>query len=265
MYDFTKPDLFVHPSYYPTVKHTFDLRRDFNVLGLSDLLADMAIGHCVTDTDVEPVAIHLDPVYANELLRESGSDPSRTSYWYDRPVRMYHLNYTGPRYVIWTPNDHLTVCGTRVERVAPYQLYVAVQRAKEWSYNIERSRSIIVFDLDDTLIDAENRPLDGVCEVLDRARRVYDYMVLWSHGTSLHVDEQLDQLDVDRFDLILRNDRDVAPVNKNLLHLYNYFPECRFTQARLVDDTVCNWTPEYTDMVVPTRGIKSLRAMLRLL
>lgn len=265
MYDFNKPDLFVHPSYYTTVKYAFNLHASFNVLSLSDLSASIPVNYLITDDAIKPVTVYVDPRYADRLIRESGGDPSRTSYWHEQREAMYRLNYTGPRYVIWTTADNLTICGTRVDRVEPYQLYLAVQRAKEWSYMIERSRSIIVFDLDDTLIDSNDRALDGASEVLARARARYDLMVLWSHGSPLHVDEQLGQFDARLFDLVLRNDDGCVPVNKNLLHLYNYFPGCRFDDARLVDDTACNWTPEYTDMLLPARDIKSVRAALSLL
>lgn len=264
MYDFSKPDLFIHPHYHKTVKYNFDLNRMFNVLSLSDLQAEKVVAAYLTDDELHPVSVTIDPVYSHRLIRESGGDSARTSYWFDKPTPMYRLNYTGPRYVIWTMNDNLTICATRADRVEPYQLYLAVQRAKEWAYDIEASKKVIVFDLDDTLINANNECLEDAHELLAHARRLYDYVVLWSHGSPLHVDDQLSKFDIKLFDLVLRNN-DGNQVNKNLLHLYNYFPSCRFDNAKLVDDTVCNWTPEYTNMIIPSRDIKSLRAAKRAL
>lgn len=262
MYDYNKPDLFIHPFYHHIIKTNFDLDCAFNVCSLDDLEGEQIAVTLLTDQAAEPIDVMLDPYYTDTLIKESGSNPFATSYWFAENTPLYRLRNTSPRYVIWTPDHNLTLCGTRVDRVHSYQLYRAVQRAKDWAYAITAARSIVVFDLDDTLVDANGVALDGSHEVLRVARRLYDYMVIWSHGSSLHVDECLTQFD-ESFDLVLR--RDGNPINKNLLHLYNYIPNCRFTRALLVDDSVYNWTPEYSEMLVPARGIKSLRRALPML
>lgn len=263
MYDYNKPDLFVHPYYYDIIKNNFNLHVLFNICSLDDVHTEPIVAKYITDDKVEHVNVDLDPYYTDKMSYESGSEPSCTSYWFQKSIPMYRITNTSPRYVIWTKSHHLSICATRVDRVHSYQLYLAAQRAREWAYTIDDAKSIIVFDLDDTLIGGDNEPLSGSHELLRQARRLYDYVVLWSHGSALHVDEHIQHFDKTIFDLILRNDG--AAVNKNLLYLYNYFRNCRFVRATLIDDSVSNWTPEYSEMIIPARGIKSVHRALAFL
>lgn len=45
---------------------------------------------------------------------------------------------------------------------------------------------------------------------------------------------------------------------KNLLHLYNYYPNYTFKKCVLVDDSLYNFTPEYSYIIVPLRKSKGL-------
>lgn len=187
-------------------------------------------------------------------------DPSRTSYYLSGDTPLYRIGTRRPRYVIWLTGWHLTVCGTRVDRIPGWdQFPAAVNRALEWAEPSVRERSVIVFDLDETLVDDRGCPLAGADRTLAFARDVFDLVVLYSHGTRLHVDECRQRLRF-AFDVILVHDPKLtAPGCKNLLALYNHVPrQVRFTVAILVDDSLYNWTPEYTGLVIPARGLKTL-------
>lgn len=254
------PDLVVHPSLHAPLVEQFDLASYFNVLSLNDLTVRVdAPVFGVTDTMVAELHVTLDPFYANRLERRSGMEPRMTSYWFDEPMPLYSIEQNGPRYVIWTRDDPLTVCATYVDRVDREELYEAVERAKQWYCPVYEERSVVVFDLDDTLIDSRLRVYEKSQTLLEQAKRVYDRVVLWSHGTAPHVEEFAQRFadaspyGESLFDLVLcyggEPDR---RANKSLLHLYNFMPNCRFTRATLVDDSVYNWTPEYTRAIVPS-------------
>lgn len=254
------PDLVVHPSLYGDIVEQYDLSSYFNVYGLNDLTVRVdtpVVG--VTDALVAELRVILEPYYASKLEKRSGMEPRMTSYWFDEPMPLYSIEQNGPRYVIWTRDDPLTVCATYVDRVERESLYEAVERAKQWYYPVYDEYSVIVFDLDDTLIDSRLRVYDRAQTMLEHAKRVYDRVVLWSHGTAPHVEEFAQRFADDSvhgeslFDLVLcyggEPDR---RANKSLLHLYNFMPNCRFVKATLVDDSISNWTPEYTKAIVPS-------------
>lgn len=253
-----KPDLIVHPNYVRPINEQYDLSAYFNVLSLDDLRVDVdsVPVYRVSDAGVGRVTLRLEPYYANALKRASGIEPAATSYWFDEDMPLYSVDRNGPRYVIWTKSDPLSVCATCVDRVDAYELYEAVRRARDWAFTIYHTKSIVVFDLDETLIDERCRELQCADRLLDFARNSYDLVVLWSHGSALHVDDNVQRF-VERsqhgdslFDLILRNGGEQR-ANKNLLHLYNFVPNCRFSRATLVDDSAFNWTPEYDKLVIP--------------
>lgn len=259
MYDLQKPDLLIHPKYFKSILK-YNLDAYFNVLQLKDL---------TINTDIKPIVI--DNTCANYLTNvklkkffentnyDSGIKPEHTTYTFDNEIPIYNIEENGPRYVIWTMDDPLTVCATYLDRIEIYDLYQACERAKHWSYTIETAKSIIVFDLDDTLIDRNGNPLKYSQKVLDTARDVYDIMVLYSHGSNLHVDQHLlqfktptRQIEKPLFDLVLSKSKCDKRSSKNLLYVYNYFPNVRFKNATLVDDSLFNWTPEYNRIIVPT-------------
>lgn len=148
----------------------------------------------------------------------------------------------------------------------PVDLIAAIDDALRWArvMTCDVQEDVIVFDLDDTLIDEKCKPLLHASDLLYRAQSVYDKVILYSHGSDLHVDECTRELDFD-FDLILnRGSVDNLSCNKNLLSIYNYFNTSRFNKAVLVDDSVYNWTPEYTRILVPFKlnDLKYLREYL---
>lgn len=257
MYDQTKPDLIVHPQYFKSIL-PYNLNSYFNVLKLCDLTINLDIQPTLlTETDVRVLNdVVLTPFYHENLIKCSGIKPEYTSYYFDRDISIYTIEENGPRYVIWTKDDPLTICATYVDRIDDRELYQSCERAKAWSFTITSFKSIIVFDLDDTLIDKNGDKLKYADDVLQHARKMYDIMVLYSHGSSLHVDEHVQKFtectDDTIFDLVLSNNETDTKANKNLLYLYNYFPNVRFTKSTLVDDSLFNWTPEYNSLIVPT-------------
>ncbi|KAG8362564.1 38K [Fopius arisanus] len=253
-----KPDLVVHPKFFNHISQ-YNLTRYFNVLELNDLIIETDIEPLIiTDDACQFTSLTLDPFYSKSLNQQSGIDPSSTSYWFDEPQPIYTIRQNSPRYVIWPKNENLTICGTHVERIQFHELYDTVRRAKEWSFPITEEKSIIVFNLHSTLIDDENKKLDYADNVLEYAANTYDFVVLWSHRSPLDVDDNIKKFTVGKktgeqlFDLILKhNSHSYIAANKNLLYLYNFFPNCRFTRATLVDDSAFNWTPEYNKFIMP--------------
>lgn len=254
MYDFTKPDLIIHETYFePLQEYSLDLY--FNVIRIRDLTISTNITpNIVTNNGIYKMFdAKLHPYFAKNLKKCSGTKPECTTFYFKNDIPIYSIAENGPRYIIWTKNHPLTVCGTHVDRIIPQEFYQAVMRAKAWSrsYEIKYKKSIIVFDLDETLIDSLCKKLDYADELLEIAHDQYDYVVLYSHGSHLHVDDNVTKFKFAKFDLVLSNDENDKKCNKNLLQLYNYFPQVRFTRATLVDDSLYNWTPEYTKLVVP--------------
>ncbi|ACH96217.1 38K protein [Oryctes rhinoceros nudivirus] len=248
-----KPDLVIHPRYAKSVSN-FGLEFYFNILNLHDLESNIENINpiLVSDDDVLILDdVYLSPVFKDSLVKRSGIKPYYTSLYFENEIPIYKIPFRAPRYVIWNTTDNLTICATYVDRVDKYSLYDACCRAKEWSYSITRSESIIVFDLDETLIDRDSKKLKGSDTALTCARSVYDRVVLYSHGSSLHVDDNVTKFDKSAFDLVLSNNTHDNTSNKNLLYLYNYFPNTIFTKATLVDDSLYNWTPEYDKIIVP--------------
>lgn len=265
--EFLKPDLVVHPLYLKSMLR-FDLDRYFNIVPLDDiansvesvkpiLVSDTAVS-CLND-------VWLDPVFNQSMSKRSGIKPHYTSYCFDEKIPLYRTQYRAPRYVVWTTTDNLTICATHVDRIDIVGMHDAYRKAKAWaSAPITQAVSIIVFDLDETLIDRDSKKLEYADELLVCARSIYNKVVLYSHGSSLHVDECSAKFDIAAFDLVLSNDS-LSPVcNKNLLSLYNYFPNTIFTKATLVDDSLYNWTPEYDKLIVPYK-LSSVKHVIPLL
>lgn len=268
MESYAKPDLVVHPSFERTLLDDYELYEHFNVLRVSTLERRDAVAHLVGDRFARRVELALEPFYRNNAC--SGTEPSCTSYCLTETTTMYAVDRRAPRYVVWTKRDPLAICATSVDRVDSYGLHEALRRAKSWATPITRVASVVVFDLDETLVDERGQPLRHAGRALEYARRCYDLVVLWSHGSPLHVDECARAFvrdsavdDAPVFDLVLSHDGDDKAC-KNLLHLYNYFPGTTFAEATLVDDSPFNWTPEYGRMLIPHR-CKSLRRLLPLL
>lgn len=248
-----KPDLVIYPNYVKSLLN-FDLDIYFNIIHLEDLKLSIEEIKPILITDNEIAILNdvvLKPTFKDNLRKKSGIKPQYTSYYFDTELPIYKIPHRAPRYVIWNKDDHLTICATCVDRVDEYGLYEAYRRAKDWAFSITQIESIIVFDLDETLIDTNCEKLEGSDKLLMCAREIYDKVVLYSHGSNLHVDDNLTKFDNSVFDLVLSSASHDNISNKNLLYLYNYFPNTIFSRATLVDDSLYNWTPEYDKFIVP--------------
>lgn len=269
LYDEAKPDLLIHPKFYLTIVSMYDLKEKFNLLNLLskpdthssvlDITTDIGAYLVKDDGICRLNNVRLKPFYHNSSSFQGvGIKPHVTSYWFGDEMPMYGIRQNGPRYVIWPKNYPLSVCATTVDRIDEEEIFQAVKRARQWAYPITDRKSIVVFDLDDTLIDNHNNKLLCSDGVLDYAKKVYDYVVLYSHGSALHVEENalkfccLNTLSDNTFTLILSNNGSDPKSQKNLLSLYNYLPtNIRFTKSTLVDDSLFNWTPEYGKFIIP--------------
>lgn len=259
MYDLMKPDLVVQNKFLDNVKSFDTLLQQYNVISSDELTIELSVQPVlITKNNALSLKnVKLLPYFTRTQLKR-GILPASTSYRFEEPTPIYRIIERGPRYVIWDSNDLLTVCASYLDVVSSNgsDLYAACERAKRWAKPIKEFKSIIVFDLDETLID-RNGEIHAYCtDILMQAKRNYDYVVLYSHGSDLHVDEHVLKIEKHTklhncFNLVLSNNGIMPKANKNLLYLYNYFPNVRFTNATLVDDSLFNWTPEYTNFVIP--------------
>lgn len=272
-YNEALPDLIVFPSFVNVIIDQCGrlLSSHYNIIHVSRLPIDDAL--CIPWVLSERCAKRMQLTLAAFFKQsvKSGKQPSRTSYTFPNGERMYNVLRRAPRYAIWHKTAPLNICCTYVYRVQLEDVYEAIEHALNWSISMRliepisplHYKTVVVFDLDNTLIDNKCKRFRGANKVLRAARSRFDYVVLWSHGSALHVDENIQNFPDGIFDLCLSNDKlkdAVAP--KNLLYLYNHFQNCRFSNlAVLVDDSVFNWTPEYTDMIVPNNCRSILPAL----
>lgn len=272
-YNEALPDLVVFPAFVNVIIDQCGklLSSHFNIIHVSRLPIDdtLCMPWVLSERSAKRMQLKL-ACYFKQTVK-SGKQPSRTSYTFPDGESMYNVIRRAPRYAIWHKTAPLTVCCTQVYRVQLEDLYKAIEHALLWSTSMRLAESIsplhyktvVVFDLDNTLIDDKCKKLKGTNKVLRAARSRFDYVILWSHGSALHVDENIQKLPDGIFDLCLCNEKsNDIPAPKNLLYLYNYFQNCRFGElAVLVDDSAFNWTPEYTDMIVPNNCKSILPAL----
>lgn len=260
MVDQIKPDLFVHKNFLCEAKNLINFSDYINLKEIKDLDYTFPNFKFVTDTTVYSTddQIELEPFFKFYSQPGISDEAHHTSYNLIRSTKPKSINLLTPRYVIWTLHDPLPISATVVDRIKDDfddNLFSAIKRAKKWSKNYMNMEeiSVIVFDLDDTLINEDNKFFKGVKEVLEIAKNKYDKLVLWSHGSSAHVENNellLNKLKP-MFDLVLSNQTHKSP--KNLLHLYtkSVFENCYFGKAVLVDDCLYNFCHEYTKIIVP--------------
>lgn len=111
--------------------------------------------------------------------------------------------------------------------------------------------NVIVFDLDETLIDENYKPLiNNVPKFLNTVSTLFHYVVLWSHGTAAHVKKALSKIKCSSmFNVVVC--REDAEHNRNkglgyiLRTLNNKFGVTRIKTAVLVDDLRDNFIDDY--------------------
>lgn len=267
-------DLFVHPSFYDTVFEEFNYKlkkNSFNLYKLNGIKYESKNAILITDEKVCEISLSLEPTFVQDT-KTSGGVPSKTSYTFTKSINMFTFDRRKPRYIIWPVGELIPFSATFVDRINSIgEIGEAIERAIGWSckYNHTLQRnSVIVFDLDKTLISRDDKIFDNVDKLLLYARKHFDKMILWSHGTDLHVDRFVYKFEnkyansikfkngdsiLNLFDLKLTKKETDKEASKNLLHLYNYFYNVTFDKsvAILVDDSPFNWTPEYSSLIVP--------------
>ena len=114
-------------------------------------------------------------------------------------------------------------------------------------------KSVIVFDLDETIISYDYQFVCSyVEELLIEARDMFDYMVLWSHGNTTHVQRALKLFNLSKlFDLVLTRGRfQDKCFNKGfgfVLKLLNKnYGISNVKYSVLVDDQEANFNKDYT-------------------
>ena len=273
-----KPDLVLHPDYEGMVLPS-DFARWVNLKKISDLQVEpkIEVDLLFGSDKLVKKGFELTPHYACKI--GVGAKPHVTSSILAGNYPMFRILDNAPRFVIWNNTDPVSIDSTRLFRVENVQELmfelenIKVLVEKQHSISTEL-KDVIVFDLDMTLVDKDRKLRDGVLEVLQRAKKLFNYVVCWTHGNQEFLDCVLDMINEAfkrqkgcgfTFDLALANNFQEPTAKKSLLYLYNFFPNNLFGKCTLIDDSLFNWTPEYTNMIVPVGEIKSIESMLQIL
>ena len=178
-----------------------------------------------------------------------------TTFMYRAGEPMIHITDKRPRFYMLSENSYPKVASTKIYYTSQFDVD-EVDAINEWAklFKMEESKRICVLDMDEVLINSNGILTDSI-ELVQACNTLFDYTILWSHGSALHVDDYSTQMQKAgaHFNLILSKDHDVKSP-KNLLSLYNYFPQVNISYAALVDDTILNYTPEYDAMYIPSRS-----------
>jgi hypothetical protein len=120
--------------------------------------------------------------------------------------------------------------------------------------------SVAVFDLDDTIITPERVIFyEKIFEDLELFREIFDYVVLWTHGTEDYLSAQLNNLKF-KFDVLIARRREndspdipnkgLAAVLRELNATYNVH---EISYSILVDDKLSNFNNDYDLMLFVDR------------
>lgn len=116
-------------------------------------------------------------------------------------------------------------------------------------------RSVVVWDLDDTIVDGEDRLLIRQ-DVFARHVKHFDFSVLWSHGSVDHVEKHVRELRAHgiTFDYIISRTGEEQTDKKGggilIHHLNNAFRIHGYTRLELIDDkAIENACDQYTSLV----------------
>lgn len=265
-----KPLVVVHPDIYACNPQFYvNLRYSFNV-------------YIYSKKDLES-----DVVY-HFVRSKSGSDEYKKLYNVEMKTKLYKQDiendslqsgtqYTsgklkvkstaelpkGPRLIIWPNYLKLTISGTWIYRCNTNEQppdYI-FEPLRNFKYN--KSGNCIIFDLDNTLINDDLTIIPYALEMVKLAKSSYDYTVLWSHGSGLHVIENLINVDL-LFDLVIYRNESTKNAPKNPFYLYTLVNDFLFTSFTLVDDIAENATDGYNCVLVPNKSTDA-RLLLKIL
>ena len=118
--------------------------------------------------------------------------------------------------------------------------------------------SLIVFDLDDTLIDEQYNLLSPkMTKILEITKNIFDYVLLWSHGDACHVRHSLvtNKLHINTFDMIItRGTLQKDWYNKGLGYVLKEANRTlkigSLSFSVLADDLLSNWIGDYDCFVL---------------
>lgn len=202
--------------------------------------------------------------YTKVMLRYNKTEETRTSSSTSRAeetcaskrasAKFIHCPDQLPRCLLSQTNESLDISTTQII-ITDSITASTLNQISRWKQKFTpcKTVSVCVIDMDDVLIDNENKLYKGAAHFIQNVNAIFDKTVLWSHGSSLHVDEYSNDIlrEGGKFDLILSRQHKCS--SKNLLHLYNIFSNEQIKFAVLIDDTPYNYTDEYNLLIVPKR------------
>lgn len=256
--NFDVPVIIIHKSIYTlNVPFYNKLKFKYNVYVYNKNDKDMTIDyHFVKEqsnsileyTNVQSPKVtsnHYKQEVSNNSLQYKTSCTSTCS-----SVRVTEILPTSPRLIIWPNDKPLTISGTWVYRcsktsIPPEEVFSLLD-----SFKFTKKKSCIIFDLDDTLIRKDNSIIPYSEDLVRLAKYHYDYVILWSHGSKLHVIENVLEFK-QLFDQIISRNPDTKNAPKNPFYLYTKIKDILFTSFTLVDDLMENATDGYSDVLVP--------------
>lgn len=137
---------------------------------------------------------------------------------------------------------------------------------------LQQSGSVVVFDLDDVLIDEKDQLLDStVLPVLHACSTWFTYCVLWSHGTSRHVADAFRRHKLGTFfhmtlskDVLRSKLPDTTKGMGYVLRCLNQkFGLTRVIHSCLVDDQRSNFNDDYDQFILVDAKRASLGSHLK--
>lgn len=125
------------------------------------------------------------------------------------------------------------------------------------------SASVLVFDLDDTIIDEDGTVFsDDLYPAINRLRSLFDFIGIWSHGTTNHVFKYVEKIHEKynvSFDFVITREDEVKnkPMGRVLEILNRKFGIGKIKLSCLVDDKKSSYEDDYSVFIHLTRKPKS--------
>lgn len=123
--------------------------------------------------------------------------------------------------------------------------------------------NVVVFDLDETIIDEKNKLLSpNMRELILNIIKQFDYAVLWSHGVERHVKGALERHNLDFWHKIMFKPHNISycknkSLGRVLLRLNEKYGVTGFDKSYLFDDLPSNNLGEYTKQYIIPLNKKS--------
>ncbi len=155
-----------------------------------------------------------------------------------------------------------------------FKMDVHAKIAKFFKPKRYENQSVVVLDLDDTLIDAEGEIIiNDLMKFLNLLHRYFNFVILWSHGCQQHVNYIFNttmkkyQLYFD--DVIAKvstSDLYNKGIGKLLSHLNTKFNVVELGRTLLIDDQLCNYNFDYDYFIhAPSKSEKHSERMWEML